>query len=356
MSNAPTMTPENVWKITLGELELQMAKSTFNTHLKDARLVSGDDDVFVVKLRSQNTLKWVEHSLRDTIKRTLSSIAGHEVEPRFVVDGDNDVISPNSNPAASNGRVSRSEETEEQASPPAPPEPPYLNGSGRKIGQDGYGGNLSQKQREELLSRIHQRDKKKKGGDSVKGEAKEETDDPPVNFRNIRRPTDPLGSYVKTTHYALRFWRPLIGPDVFDLLQIISSYAYEFETLQKDPPNLKKLARKYARGDWSTLKGRKASGPNPAKVGLLDRLREHRLCNYRAEGVRRGQRHFFDYLTKMEDLPLLTPKQVAQLDPEDQLEHLEWLDLHTAVDLETWLRDERETAIAPFPEEDRPGS
>ena len=33
------MTPEAAWKATLGELELQMTKATFNTWLRDARLL-----------------------------------------------------------------------------------------------------------------------------------------------------------------------------------------------------------------------------------------------------------------------------------------------------------------------------
>lgn len=79
------MSPEAAWKVTLGELELQMAKSTFNTHLKDARLVSGDSSEYVIAVRSSNTKKWVEHSLRTTILRTLSSIVGQPVQLRFVV-------------------------------------------------------------------------------------------------------------------------------------------------------------------------------------------------------------------------------------------------------------------------------
>jgi chromosomal replication initiator protein len=87
------MTPESAWKATLGELELQMTKATFNTWLKDARLLACEENEFVIGVRNDYAKDWLENRLRDTIVRTLSSIVTTPVTIRFVVWSD-ELISP----------------------------------------------------------------------------------------------------------------------------------------------------------------------------------------------------------------------------------------------------------------------
>jgi hypothetical protein len=67
------MAPTKPWESILGELELQMTKATFNTHLKNSRgrLVG---EVLTVELASEYALSWVEGRLHDTIVRTAESI------------------------------------------------------------------------------------------------------------------------------------------------------------------------------------------------------------------------------------------------------------------------------------------
>jgi chromosomal replication initiator protein len=79
------MIPENAWKATLGELELQMTKATFNTWLKDTCLLQHKDNTFVIGVRNAYAKDWLENRLRDTILRTLSAIATGPVEVQFVV-------------------------------------------------------------------------------------------------------------------------------------------------------------------------------------------------------------------------------------------------------------------------------
>ncbi len=95
------MTPETAWKATLGELELQMTKATFNTWLKDACLLTCDDDVYVIGVRNDYAKDWLENRLRDTILRTLTAIVGHALEIRFVVWADDLIKQPQS--LATNG-------------------------------------------------------------------------------------------------------------------------------------------------------------------------------------------------------------------------------------------------------------
>lgn len=82
------MNAEVAWKATLGELELQMTKATFNTWLKDARLLACDENEYVVGVRNDYAKDWLENRLEDTITRTLSTIAGKPVNVRFVVLSD----------------------------------------------------------------------------------------------------------------------------------------------------------------------------------------------------------------------------------------------------------------------------
>lgn len=82
------MNPETAWKATLGELELQMTKATFNTWLKDAQLLACDDGEFIVGVRNDYAKDWLENRLNETIVRTLSTIAGNQVSVRFVVWSD----------------------------------------------------------------------------------------------------------------------------------------------------------------------------------------------------------------------------------------------------------------------------
>lgn len=79
------MIPENAWKATLGELELQMTKATFNTWLKDTCLLRHQDNLFVVGVRNAYAKDWLENRLRDTILRTLAAIVNAPVDIRFTV-------------------------------------------------------------------------------------------------------------------------------------------------------------------------------------------------------------------------------------------------------------------------------
>ncbi|MCA9975782.1 MAG: chromosomal replication initiator protein DnaA, partial [Anaerolineales bacterium] len=88
------MSPETAWKATLGELELQMTKATFNTWLKGARLIAYENNEYVIGVRNDYAKDWLENRLRDTILRTLSAIAGQKkVQVRFVVWSD-EIITP----------------------------------------------------------------------------------------------------------------------------------------------------------------------------------------------------------------------------------------------------------------------
>ncbi len=96
------MNAESAWKATLGELELQMTRATFNTWLKDARLLASDQEEYVVGVRNDYAKDWLENRLSETIARTLTTLAGEPVSVRFVVWSD-ELINP-APPVLNNGK------------------------------------------------------------------------------------------------------------------------------------------------------------------------------------------------------------------------------------------------------------
>jgi chromosomal replication initiator protein len=66
-----------------------MTKATFNTWLRDARLLRCQEGkTYTIGVRNDYAKDWLENRLQDTIARTLSAIVGHPVELLFVVGSD----------------------------------------------------------------------------------------------------------------------------------------------------------------------------------------------------------------------------------------------------------------------------
>jgi chromosomal replication initiator protein len=79
--------PEQVWLAVLGELELQMTQATFDTWLRNSRLLKYEDGVMVVGVKSGYAKDWLENRLLATIKRTITRQVERTVEVKFVVLG-----------------------------------------------------------------------------------------------------------------------------------------------------------------------------------------------------------------------------------------------------------------------------
>jgi hypothetical protein len=77
---------KNIWQAALGELRLQMTKVAFDTWVEHTRLLSCQDNVFVIGAENEFARDWLESRLRTTVERTLVGIVGHPVQVRFVAD------------------------------------------------------------------------------------------------------------------------------------------------------------------------------------------------------------------------------------------------------------------------------
>jgi chromosomal replication initiator protein len=77
--------PGAQWQATLGELQLQMTRATFDTWVKDTSVLGYEDGEFIIGVPNAYAKDWLENRLYAAVKRTLAQVAGRTVGLRFVV-------------------------------------------------------------------------------------------------------------------------------------------------------------------------------------------------------------------------------------------------------------------------------
>ncbi len=78
--------PQRLWQATLGELELRMARATFDTWLRDTHSIGLENEsTLVVGVKNGYAVEWLENRLYPVIRRTLTRLTDQDVEARFVV-------------------------------------------------------------------------------------------------------------------------------------------------------------------------------------------------------------------------------------------------------------------------------
>ena len=80
-----TLSPEQAWQSALGQLQMEMPKASFDTWVRDTRLVSYEDGLFSVGVRNDYTREWLESRLTSTVTRLLMGIMNRAVSIAFVV-------------------------------------------------------------------------------------------------------------------------------------------------------------------------------------------------------------------------------------------------------------------------------
>jgi len=76
---------EHAWQIVLGQLRGEMSKATFDTWVRDTRVVAFDDGVFTLGVPNAYARDWLEDRLTKTVQHKLAGILGQPVQVRFVV-------------------------------------------------------------------------------------------------------------------------------------------------------------------------------------------------------------------------------------------------------------------------------
>jgi len=79
------MNAHDIWHATLGELQLQMTRATFDTWVRPTHALTYQDGSMTVGVHSPYAKEWLENRLNTTIQRTVTGIVGKSVEVRYVV-------------------------------------------------------------------------------------------------------------------------------------------------------------------------------------------------------------------------------------------------------------------------------
>ena len=79
------MRPVQAWHATLGQLQMDMPKASFDTWVRDTEFVSFEDGVFIVGVKNAYARDWLENRLTSTIVQILSGILNRTVDVHFIV-------------------------------------------------------------------------------------------------------------------------------------------------------------------------------------------------------------------------------------------------------------------------------
>jgi chromosomal replication initiator protein len=97
------MKAEQAWQAVLGQLELDMPKASYDTWVRNADIVSYEDNIFIIGVPNAYARDWLESRLSSKIKRLLSGILNRTVNVRFIL------WQPNSEKAAEESLTSLDE-------------------------------------------------------------------------------------------------------------------------------------------------------------------------------------------------------------------------------------------------------
>lgn len=80
------MEAEQAWRSVKGQLQLDMARASYNTWVKDTQAVAYDDGVMTIAVSNAYARDWLESRLASTVVRLLTGIMNRQVEVEFVVE------------------------------------------------------------------------------------------------------------------------------------------------------------------------------------------------------------------------------------------------------------------------------
>ena len=80
------MNPESAWQTTLGQLQREMPRASFDTWVRDTRFIGLDEEIFTVGVRNDYARDWLDNRLQSTVDRMLAGMLNQSVGVHFVVD------------------------------------------------------------------------------------------------------------------------------------------------------------------------------------------------------------------------------------------------------------------------------
>lgn len=134
------MNAQDIWHATLGELQLQMTKATFDTWVRPTHAIEYTNGAMLVGVHSPYAKEWLENRLQATIQRTVTGIVGASVQINYIVKDKNAPRNGNaSNDSDKAPRLLRGiadtppEESTLDEEPIAKPQPTDLMGRARPL-------------------------------------------------------------------------------------------------------------------------------------------------------------------------------------------------------------------------------
>ncbi|MEZ4657702.1 MAG: chromosomal replication initiator protein DnaA [Caldilineaceae bacterium] len=76
---------EAIWQAARSQLAMQMPAATYDTWMRDTRVVAYEDGEFIIGIPNAYVRDWLENRLRNKIKKTLSALLGRSVQINFRV-------------------------------------------------------------------------------------------------------------------------------------------------------------------------------------------------------------------------------------------------------------------------------
>jgi chromosomal replication initiator protein len=95
------MNEQQAWQSALGQLQMEMPKASFDTWVRDTRIISYDDGTFTIGVRNAYARDWLESRLSSTATRLLMGIMNQDVDIQFVVSSEADRPQAIENPTSS---------------------------------------------------------------------------------------------------------------------------------------------------------------------------------------------------------------------------------------------------------------
>lgn len=279
------MDPTHLWQLALQDLELQLARATFHTWLKDSTPLSLVGDCLTVSTSSRFAPDWLNTRLHSLVGRTLTRIAQRPLTCTFVARPPSCRDDPLGRLRSPNGPAGRLQPPDDQTARPLPPHDPDAD---------------------QLIIKLHDFDVTSRG-------------------------------YVVTPSYAIKFWLPLVGAHAFAVYLALRAWYYNpHGDWTRNRPVYMSLLAQTVGCHPQTLTGRRTRVD--AHLGALHRLSSEGIARIRVTGSTRTRRYF---IAVRNSLPLLTPAQVAKLPRLVQTEHDRFL-AAAEIDHQSWLNTQNE--------------
>ncbi|MCH8350649.1 MAG: chromosomal replication initiator protein DnaA [Chloroflexi bacterium] len=87
------LSTRDAWRAVLGELQLQMPRSAFETWLRQTEGVSYDDQYFIVEAPTPFAVAWLERRMYQAIQKTVEKVVHRPLEVQFQVRGGESISS-----------------------------------------------------------------------------------------------------------------------------------------------------------------------------------------------------------------------------------------------------------------------